>query len=210
MENHEYASFYNKLKKLEGKELIENYLVYNISTVLSKVKPSITLTIHKKDNTLLENWNQYGKSFIKEVGLEYIELRNCARVLVLLIYNNEVIKNCIKVTENKEFLTSIGYPKSNDPYLNLFILKKRYSIYNCPHEIGIFLGIPISDVKDFIHCGEKKCIMCKYWKVYNNHQEAEKIFHIYDRVRDHTVKNLLMGNNTIDVATNLKKLVLTC
>ncbi|NLK94370.1 MAG: DUF3793 family protein [Clostridiales bacterium] len=204
MENQEYKKFYNRLKILDGKDLIENYLVYNLSTVISKVKPSVTITIHKNHYTLFEAWKKHGAKFVEELGLEYLDLRDCKRILIVLVYDKQIIEECISYKDNKEFLISIGYPKENDPYINLYLLKKRYSIYNCPHEIGIFLGIPIEDVKDFIECGEKKCILCKYWKVYNNYHEAKKIFNRYDKVKKHTVKHLLLGNKTLEVADGLR------
>mgnify|MGYP002197944272 CR=1 FL=1 len=90
---------------------------------------------------------------------------------------------------------SLGYPNKFSVEEALEILQVRYELYNCPHELGIFLGFPLEDVKDFMECKEKKCLLCGYWKVYNNTIEAKKIFDKYDEIKEYTIKNILKGNN---------------
>lgn len=56
-------------------------------------------------------------------------------------------------------------------------LKKRLDDYDCfPHEIGVFLGYPLEDVKGFIENKGQDCLYCGLWKVYCNEQEAKKNF----------------------------------
>lgn len=47
-----------------------------------------------------------------------------------------------------------------------------------------------------MECKEKKCLLCGYWKVYNNTIEAKKIFDKYDEIKEYTIKNILKGNNS--------------
>ena len=70
-------------------------------------------------------------------------------------------------------------------------LKRRYAIYNFPHELGIFLGYPINDVKDFIDNPKKKCLLCGYWKVYSDKENAKRIFRIFDNVRSNAMDKIL-------------------
>lgn len=53
-----------------------------------------------------------------------------------------------------------------------------------PHEIGMFLGYPVEDVKGFIkHNGRNsKCVGC--WKVYCNQCEAERAFARFNKCRE--------------------------
>ena len=48
-----------------------------------------------------------------------------------------------------------------------------------PHEIGLFLGYPPSDVEGFMNSPSEgvECVGC--WKVYGNRREAERIFASY-------------------------------
>ncbi|MBR1390842.1 MAG: DUF3793 family protein [Lachnospiraceae bacterium] len=56
-------------------------------------------------------------------------------------------------------------------------LKQRLHSESCfPHEIGLFLGYPLEDVKGFIENKGKNCKSCGLWKVYCNETEKEKLF----------------------------------
>lgn len=56
-------------------------------------------------------------------------------------------------------------------------LKARLYHYECfPHEIGVFLGYPLEDVKGFIDNKGKNCKSCGLWKVYCNEREKQKLF----------------------------------
>ena len=78
-------------------------------------------------------------------------------------------------------------------------------LYHCPHELGIFLGIPIEDVKDFMECTNKKCLLCGYWKVYNNYYTAEKTFKQYDIIKEHTIHSFVKSSSAIELAEGIKK-----
>ena len=56
-------------------------------------------------------------------------------------------------------------------------LKYRLLKRTCfPHEIGVFLGYPLEDVKGFIDNKGKNCESCGVWKVYCNREEKDKLF----------------------------------
>lgn len=56
-------------------------------------------------------------------------------------------------------------------------LKERLYAYECfPHEIGVFLGYPLEDVRGFIENNGKNCKSCGIWKVYCNEAEKQKLF----------------------------------
>ena len=86
------------------------------------------------------------------------------------------------------------------------MLKNRYKEFNCPHELGIFLGFPLNDVMDFMNCKNKKCLSCGYWLVYNNLQEAKETFSMYDKVKEDTVNYILKGDSSHNVAYSIRNL----
>lgn len=55
---------------------------------------------------------------------------------------------------------------------------------NFPHEIGLFLGYPLGDVRGFIENAGKnsKCAGC--WKVYCNECETMKLFEKFRKCRE--------------------------
>lgn len=195
---------YTKLELMNDKDYIENFLLINISQVLSGIKPASTVGLIKSKNNIYEKWIKYGADFIRSINLEFVELRENSDSVILLIYNREALVKNIFHKDIKSFMVKLGYDEKED--INLYIdkLKERYELYHCPHELGLFLGIPINDVKDFMNCTKKKCLLCGYWKVYNDCNEAKRIFSQYDKVKVHTVSEILKGSDPRNLALSIK------
>lgn len=199
-----YLEFYNKLESMRDREYIENFLVYNTSLVIAGVKPAVTIAMKKNNIKLYSNWNNFGKTFIKRINLEFVELRESNESIIIMIYDETILKKELNKKENLEFLIKLGYPHEVETKEYVNTLKFRYEKYHCPHELGLFLGIPFKDVKDFMGCTTKKCLLCGYWKVYNDSSKAKTIFNQYDKVKEYTIKNMLEGNLSRDLALSIK------
>lgn len=199
-----YCNFYEKLDSMQEKEHIENFLVYHTALVIAKVKPAVTIALSKRNSTRFDAWNKFGKKFLSSIDLKYVELRECENSIILMVYDEKVLEKEINTEEHIGFLNKLGYSKelAIDEYVNF--LKIRYEKYHCPHELGVFLGIPIEDVRDFMECTDKKCLLCGYWKVYNDKVNAESIFTKYDKVKEFTIKNMLDGKLSRDLVLSIK------
>lgn len=196
-------NLYETLKEMNDKDYIEKLLVYNMSIVIEGSKPSATVTLKKGSDDTYDKWVTYGKEFIHNIGLNYIVLRENSDSAILLIYNEDTLKPHIFDEKSYGFLTGIGYSLEKDLQSYLSKLKERYSFYHCPHELGVFLGYPIDDVEDFIKCTSKQCLMCGYWKVYNDLDHAVKVFEKYDIIRSKTAESILHGLKTHDLVCKL-------
>lgn len=198
------CNFYEKLESMQEKEHIENFLIYHAALVIAKVKPAVTIALSKKNELRLNAWYKFGKRFLSSIELKFIELRECSSSIIIMIYDENVLKNELNTAEHIEFLNKLGYSKELviDSYVNF--LKIRYKKYHCPHELGVFLVIPIKDVKDFMECTDKKCLLCGYWKVYNDKVKAENIFTKYDEIKEFTIKNMFNGKLSRDLVLSIK------
>ena len=136
--------------------------------------------------------------------MKYIELRENDDSIILMIYDEEVLTRELNKEEQIDFLINLGYPEQIEINQYVKTLKDRYEKYHCPHELGLFLGIPFEDVKDFMECTTKKCLLCGYWKVYNNSDEAKMMFNQYDEVKHYTIKNMLEGNSSRILVSSIK------
>lgn len=75
-----------------------------------------------------------------------------------------------------QFLEKYNYP-INDLFESIVYLSKR--IFFCekfPHEIGLFLDYPLSDVEKYIINKGKNSLLTGTWKVYDNVSYAKKRF----------------------------------
>lgn len=201
----ELKEFYSKLYLLEGQEYMKKFLLYTVAPVVSGHKPSCTITFSKDGKNLYEHWKYYCKEFSEQTGLKYINLIENQTTIVTLIYNENSLESCLNKNNIKEFLFNLGYFKANDINDILNTLKERYNICNCPHELGIFLGIPLNDVKDFMNCTEKKCLMCGYWKVYNDFAKSKRIFNKYDEIKRYAMKGILKDVDVITMVSGLRE-----
>jgi len=62
-----------------------------------------------------------------------------------------------------------------------------------PHEIGLFLGYPLHDVRSFIRMKGAGYKLCGEWKVYGNPMSAMHSFHCFRACRNYCHTQLLNG-----------------
>lgn len=195
--------FYKDLLYIRDDESIKKFLLFNSALVIANIKPSVTVTIQKTSKSCYSNWLKYGENFLSDINLQFINLREDENSIILLIYKTNVLKNYLLKDDSLEFLINLGYKKSDDIEYYVENLKDRYEENQCPHELGIFLGIPLDDVKIFMECKDKKCLGCGYWKVYSNYDEAKRIFRRYDEVKDTAMKSIIQGLSIDRIITNI-------
>lgn len=191
-----YKDFYKILNEMDEKEHFEKNMLFMLAPVVGGFKPSSTITLVKSGNDY-KQFIKDGKNYLLRLGLKYIVLRKSKDAIILLIYNKEKLRERIYSRGNKEFLRKLNYNLDGNLDSVLVKLKERYNLCHCPHELGILLGIPTEDVKDFMNCTKKKCLACGYWKVFNNYDKAIKTFKDYDDSKEDVV-NLILNNLDVD------------
>lgn len=184
--------YMKKIKSMNRKEYLFGVISYSIAPTLSNYKPSSIITLRKDNGELNLLWEKYKYTFLNEYNINFFELKKSQDSVIILFYYPDRIKSVLYYESNMKFLSKFGYNKKFDLIENLFILKDRFQNV-CPHEVGIFLGYPLDDVKYFMDKNENKCLMCGYWKVYNHREIAEKIFMDYDIARYKIAKSVIEG-----------------
>lgn len=173
--------YINKINGLDDKAYILMLIAYNASPTIARLKPSSLMVFKNNANRdLFSIWEKYKDDIKNSLKIDYYELKRTEKSIHVLLYDYINLDTVLRNRDNMAFLNRFGYSNEMDIYKLLDLLKKRYENV-CPHEIGIFLGYPISDVMDFIECSNKECLMKGYWKVYNDLEKAREIFQIYDK-----------------------------
>ena len=90
-------------------------------------------------------------------------------------------------------LEDYGYSSSWSLNKYISTLKTRRSRGDFPHEIGAFLGYPVSDILGFIENNGKNYKYSGYWKVYGDAEEAKALFEKYDRSRCMMMEKMSCG-----------------
>lgn len=187
-------SFTDLVCEEDEKKYMMTLITYSISPTISGYKPASIINISNKYKNMYDLWCKYGEEYIKDINLKVFEIFSNNSSLLLLFYNETFLYRILSCQDNIEFLSEFGYSKDMCLMDLLNLLRERYKCNFCPHEMGIFLGIPLPDVKDFIYGKNKKCICCGYWKVYNDREQALKTFENYNRSRYNFMK--LIRKNT--------------
>lgn len=127
-------------------------------------------------------------------GLKIKVLCECGQRCLLMLYNKQLLQRLLQDASRRHLLEKWGYSRDMDTEQCLDTLAKRCSgTGGFPHEIGVFLGYPVEDVKGFIlhkGCGFK---LCGYWKVYGDEKQARSTFKRYDKCRRYLCNKLGEG-----------------
>jgi len=179
----------------DDKDYLCSTIAYWTAPTIAGRKPSNLLSFSHNCRDLYNLWEANKEEIAAKLQLEYIEIRKCARRVLVIFFNRVLLKQTLLKEKNRNFLKALGYPNKLvlDEYLSL--LKRRF-VMSCPHEVGIFLGIPLEDVVGFIQNGAKGCLLNSYWKVYHNPEKAKLIFASYDRARIDVFYSLLDGKRS--------------
>lgn len=125
----------------------------------------------------LESFND--RFALKDIRLRFLRLTGTHALVYL--YRPQVLAQILAEPEIRQFLGEYGYTRF-DAEGALSELSQKFCVCaSFPHEIGIFLGYPLDDVKDFIKNSGKNCRLCGCWKVYHHEDAAKKAFDCFDR-----------------------------
>jgi hypothetical protein len=183
--------FILQLNKLEGKEYLLSAVAYKAAPTLDRVKPSSLMSFSVKNRNLYEVWERYKYDVCESLGLRFFELKEAKDWKLVLFYNEEMLEKTTVSKGNQAFLKKMGYEEAITLPERLEILKMRFK-WMCPHEIGVFLGIPIEDVYGFMqHKGNNFIFCSKYWKVYHNPEEAQNLFECYDKAKAKVIYSII-------------------
>ena len=122
---------------------------------------------------------------------------------ILFLYRYSQLESHLKREQVRRLLDHFGYEEYGvAPVLKH--LRERYRQYGgqggpFPHELGVLLEYPVEDVKGYIVNQGQNSLISRYWKVYHNRQEAERIFHLYDEAREMAMREIVAGSSLCQV-----------
>lgn len=183
-------AFAKTLKGLEGRAFIDALVAVNAAPTIRGKKPASLLNFNIESKNARQHWKQFGEAVCSSYQLDYFLLKEDSQNLLILLYRKPMLNSTVNHRRNRLFMQKMGYKADDNLEKKLHILKHRFSQI-CPHEVGIFLGMPVEDVEGFIHHGGQNCIYCRYWKVYDNIKRAELLFSLYDQARAYMASDVL-------------------
>lgn len=186
------TGFMKSRAKFNDEEYFMSTLAYHLAPVIRCKKASTILTFNRYNRDMYSLWQRYRYEYVANSPISFYELKRTEEGVSVLFFIPCNLLSALKADEHAGFLQSYGYNKAEHiaPYLKR--LKERYED-GCPHEIGLFLGVPLKDVKSFINNNGKNYLFCGYWKVYHRMRDNLEIFEDYDKAKLKVIKEVNNG-----------------
>lgn len=159
--------------------MFDEMLIKYASPTLGGIKTGnlFKFNLYKDSNiyNLIKNYNDFLNVF--NIYLEILYENN--NYVLVYIYRLDFLISDFSDEEISVFLRSYGYNPYNIENC-ICKLKERFKkTCKTPHELGVFLGYPIKDVKGFINNSGKNYKLCGCWKVYDDVEKCAQIFKEY-------------------------------
>lgn len=145
----------------------------------------------------------YLRDLFKGMSVTYHRLSCSEGKCLVLFYRPEELEAYVNEAPARELIAQYGYRGMN---LQQMLERLTGRVKECsekgmefPHEIGVFLGYPIEDVKGFIEKEGRESLMTGYWKVYSDPNGARMIFKEYDRAKECAVNEFLDGKSIREI-----------
>ncbi len=162
----------------------EEAVISSCSPVLVGIKPANLFSVKTDNYPNLEEEIKTLNDIFMHNGIMLHQVNRCENYALIFIFRPSLLRQYIFEKSVSQFLADNGYDMDSslqDVLESLFdkiICEKDF-----PHEIGLFLGYPLEDIKGFVKHQGKNCKMFGYWKVYGDEKKAKTLFSEYDRCK---------------------------
>ena len=171
--------------------MLERAIIDHASPTLARLKLG-NLFNHAMGTDFLAEFATLGRE-LEDKGVTMTILKAVNGKALIYIYRSADLEKVLMCEDVRQLLSACGYSRFDVSGV-LDTLKARLNdIDTFPHEIGVFLGYPLEDVKGFIeNCG-RQCKLCGMWKVYGDVERAKEMFERYDQCRIYLCRELEKG-----------------
>ncbi|MCR5388293.1 MAG: DUF3793 family protein [Lachnospiraceae bacterium] len=167
--------------------MLNNALIEYCAPTLAGIKTGNLFSV--KDNSKEDSNEIYSEirklnTTLTKLGLRVIPIKRNGKKTLVYLYRPDRLKTDLKDPVAIEILSEKGYSCANSDRCLVELIRHLTTDENFPHEIGLFLSYPPSDVKAFMGspCAGVKCTGS--WKAYSNESEAKKTFERYKKCTD--------------------------
>jgi len=178
------------------------YLVYRIvrciAATIAGRKPATLMNISNDNSGLLDKWDCHNTDLFSRSEIDYYELKRTDKNAIVLFFNQNRLNELLGNESVNKFLSECGYEFDSIDYV-LDMLRRRYATVGCPPEIGVFLGIPLKDVKGFMGLNSLRNTKYGMWKIYGDPASSEERMNVYRCIRYIISRRFFSGEDPIDI-----------
>lgn len=167
----------------------ERRLIFYASPTLTKLKVACMYNLNDLDD--LEECIDYYNEILnkKDIYLKVLFIKGRSMIYV---YQKEKLNKLCSCKQIQKIFKQYDYNCTSLETL-IIDLQKRLNSNGFPHEIGLFLGYPMTDVLGFIE--GRKHLSAGYWKVYSHVKNCQQTFDKYHKCTHELCKRFNQGES---------------
>lgn len=183
------------VEKMDKKQL-ETQLALQCAPLLTGIKLSNLLTLSKTMGKDVE-------ALFRDTDITVQILCQTSQRITFLLFREKELLAYLNQSDVSESMRLFGYQTLR--LIDIFEkLCARYQKYmndhqSFPHELGLLLGYPATDVLGFIRNEGKNYLYCGYWKVYGDVLFARKLFGEYNKAREDAIRLVSAGMEITEI-----------
>ena len=154
----------------------EELIIEHCSPTLAGIKTGNMFSVRITEDTDINREVRELNNVLREKGIRVIPLKKTSRFALIYFYRPDHLKKNLSEPQALSILKKMGYELRTPECCIVELIRHLKSSPDFPHEIGLFLGYPPSDVECFMKhpCRGVKCSGC--WKAYSEPEKAQKMF----------------------------------
>jgi len=159
---------------MSGKTIVEQ-----CSPTLAGMKTASLFTAQfsslEEERKEIRNLNR----ILRRKGIRAISVGRQKNRTLIYLYRPAYLKKDFSDAFTADMLREKGYSPEDPARCIVQLIRRLAYDEEFPHEIGLFLGYPPTDVRGFMNSPKEGVKLAGYWKVYGNKELAEKTFEEY-------------------------------
>ena len=161
--------------------MLEQALIAHCAPTLAHLKVGSLFSVQSSDPDGLRGEIHALSPMLVDKGLALTVLRADSGRALLYLYRTGDLRRTLEAPEIQRFLAEYDYADFGVDTAIARLRDRLSQSSEFPHEIGVFLGYPLSDIRGFICNSGKNCLCCGCWKVYSNPCDAQRTFDRYHK-----------------------------
>ena len=163
---------------------LASWLAVELAPTLAGEKEATILCLRdNRQRALWTWWRRHHWSVLKGLPLQWRVLRLWDNGAVLFFFRPEVLEACFRRAEHAALLHYCGYDPGATLATQLDRLTMRFR-QEVPHEMGLFLGIPLKDVLGFMGLSQEGRSGGGLWHVYGDPKPSLERMQRWERLKE--------------------------
>ncbi len=179
-------------KEMAPDDLFKFKLLYHLSATITGIKP-ITIMRFKQPEPKLQpcrncnhHWQALKRHFAGNTALSMRTLNRNEKGETLVFFHRIACRRLLELPAVKKFLLEqkhSGKTLDNPDNFIDYCLQQYQQNTSLPAEMGLFMGIPLKDVKGYMSENRSDYITTRGWQIYGQMHPSLPLFGLYRRLR---------------------------